>query len=309
MATVYLNTCTCRAGPMGRVPLYTEDWYPHTSVGTSALSYIFQVRSFGRTSKHCMGVPGRCHETTFWMSLELKGCNCLVVAGALCTTNLIVFAPEQATFYTPPAPFSGLPSPIWHSVDQQSCLYRAPAFPRPRIEGWMPILSFCISTWNATSCATINGTRNLISLHHPETASPQSPQRRKTTFRATGRPHLRPNWVCGVFSSTYSPLLRCCCQCRHVNSRKSGMRHHVEALNCSSILDKLTHLCNRQSVREERRGRGMEKKLELLPSHRVPLVQRVFENDWSEKVLRYHVKALPHSDKKSRHGKPVQEGW
>lgn len=31
-------------------------------------------------------------------------------------------------------------SPIRHSVDQQSCLDRTPAFPRPRVKGWMTVL-------------------------------------------------------------------------------------------------------------------------------------------------------------------------
>lgn len=72
---------------------------------------------------------------------------------------------------------------------------------------------------------------------------------------------------------------------------------------------RLAHLCNRQSVCEECCGRAMEIKLQLLPSHGVPLIQRVFEDNWVKKMLRHHVKSLSHSDNKPRHGKPVQEGW
>lgn len=71
----------------------------------------------------------------------------------------------------------------------------------------------------------------------------------------------------------------------------------------------LAHLCDRQSVCEQRRGWAMEIELELLSSHRVPFVQRVFEDNWSEEMLRCHVESLSHSDNKAGHGKPVQEGW
>ena len=87
------------------------------------------------------------------------------------------------------------------------------------------------------------------------------------------------------------------------------MHQHTEALKRSDIQGKSTHLRNRQAVCEECRGRGMEIKIELFPSHCVPLVERVFEDNWGEKMLRNDVKSLPHSDNKSRHGKPIQEGW
>lgn len=76
-----------------------------------------------------------------------------------------------------------------------------------------------------------------------------------------------------------------------------------------NILGTSSHLGDRQSVREERCGRAMEIKLELFASYRMPLVQRVFEDNGSEKMLRYHIKSLSHCDNKSRHRKPVQEGW